>query len=300
MKNMDIMFRPPYEARSYLLLVTSGCSHNVCRFCSMYTHVPFEEAPPDLVEKQLMYAKRYHPDVTRLFLVNGDPFTLSADKLLRIADLIHAYLPEAKEIATYAQIRNIASKTDDELRALAQAGFTDLNIGLESGMDDVLSYMRKGYDSEEAVRQMTRLNEAGLPFTVNVIFGAAGAGRGVMHGEETAKVLNRVQPGLVFTNTIHASEGSDLYEDMKAGLFTEPDFAEYIREEERFLETLEMEDSVYFGMHPANILQLMGHLPDDKEKLLKRLRSERDAADASLLSERPLRFGNEGMICNWN
>ena len=45
--------RPANERRSIFLQVTSGCHHNACRFCTMYKDVPFEEAPLDLVEKQL-------------------------------------------------------------------------------------------------------------------------------------------------------------------------------------------------------------------------------------------------------
>ena len=37
--------RPPYEAGSCFLQVTSGCSHNKCRFCTFYKEAPFSVSP---------------------------------------------------------------------------------------------------------------------------------------------------------------------------------------------------------------------------------------------------------------
>ena len=47
------------------------------------------------------------PNVTRVFLENGDPFALSADRLEAIAVMIHEYLPKVETIAMYASIKNV-------------------------------------------------------------------------------------------------------------------------------------------------------------------------------------------------
>ena len=40
-----LVFRPPSEARSFILRVTIGCSHNACTFCTMYKDSRFRIRP---------------------------------------------------------------------------------------------------------------------------------------------------------------------------------------------------------------------------------------------------------------
>ena len=44
------VFRPPSEARSFILRVTIGCSHNTCRFCNMYKASKFRIRPLEEIE----------------------------------------------------------------------------------------------------------------------------------------------------------------------------------------------------------------------------------------------------------
>lgn len=45
-----LVFRPPSEARSFILRVTIGCSHNTCRFCDMYKASKFRIRPMEEIE----------------------------------------------------------------------------------------------------------------------------------------------------------------------------------------------------------------------------------------------------------
>ena len=206
----DIMYRPPFEAGSFLLEVTKGCSHNQCSFCTMYRDVPFRLLSMEDVETQIRDASVYATLINRVFLENGDAFVLSADKLKEIAELIHSYLPRVGTIAMYASIKNIRGKTDEELKTLRQMGINELNIGVESGLDEALEYMNKGYTSDEASYQLNRLKKAGIDYGANIIFGCAGPNLRKENAIATAKLLNETKPYLIFTGTFHADPGCPL------------------------------------------------------------------------------------------
>lgn len=294
MKYTGVVYRPPFEANSLLLEVTTGCSHNKCSFCYMYPDIPFTVRPMEQIEEDLTEAAQKWPDVQRVFLEHGDPFVLSAEKLTQIAEAIHRKLPKVETIAMYASIPNIRNKTDAELRRLRDCGINWLDIGVESGLDEALALMNKGYTSEEALRQLLRLNKAGMDYTINVILGCGGAGLWRENAEATAKLLNAVQPPVVFIGTLHAEPGSTLYNDMKTGAFQECTFGQLLDEQELLIRRLALQDTYYFGSHPSNILPMQARLPQHKQEMLEAVGQMREHLGARL-DQYPTR-GGEGSI----
>ena len=290
----DPVYRPPFEARSLLLQVTRGCSHNRCSFCTMYRNVPFAVESFVNIEESLAEAREYVPNITRVFLENGDPFVLEAERLLVIAERIHKYLPKVETIAMYASVKNIMNKTDAQLKALRQAGINELNVGVESGLDRTLSLMQKGYTADQALRELTRLREADMDYGANIILGAAGSGHWEENAAATAALLNQTTPYLIFTGTIHADPGCPLYGDIKNGQFAENTIEEYLNEEDRLLELLQLDPCYYFGLHPSNIVPMHGFLPKDRERMREEIADFRQRHQA-ILVERPVR-GNEGAV----
>ena len=291
-----MVYRPPYEANSLLLQVTQGCSHNKCTFCYMYPDVRFSVCPMELVEADIKEAARCCPDAERVFLEHGDAFVLSANRLIQIADAIHANLPNVKTIAMYASIRNIRSKTDEDLRRLHACGIGGLSIGVESGLDAALEYMDKGHTAEEAREQLLRLADAGIEYSFNAILGCGGAELWRENADATAALLNAVQPRLLFLGTLHAQPGCKLYGDMKKGIFKECTYGQLLDEQERLISGLELTDTIYFGLHPSNIVPMQAHLPEHRQEMVKAVRKKREQL-CRCLDAYPER-GGEGSILN--
>ena len=291
-----IVYRPPYEADSFLLQVTRGCSHNRCTFCSMYSGVPFAVCPMEEVEADLEEGARYCPDVTRVFLEHGDAFVLSSDRLLAIAEVVHRKLPKVETIAMYASIQNIRTKTDAELRELRASGIHGLDIGVESGLDAALTYMNKGHTAKEAREQLLRLTEAGMDYSFNAILGCGGAELWQENADATADLINAVQPHLLFIGSLHAEPGCRLFQDMKDGVFHECTIGQLLDEQERLIRRLDLRNTYYFGSHPSNLVPMQGRLPEQKQDMIDVIRETREALRTQL-DTFPLR-GGEGAVLN--
>ena len=294
------IYRPPFESGSLLLQVTQGCSHNQCNFCTMYRNVTFRMEPIEQIAADLEEAKEYCPDIDRVFLLSGDAFCLSGFRLQAIAKLIREKLPKVETIVMYASVKNIMTKTNAELRELRRLGINQLNVGLESGHDKTLAAMNKGVSAQETLTQLLRLKDAGIQYGANIIFGLAGREYSREHAIETAEILNKTSPYLIFTGTIHASPGCPLYEQMQSGQFQELTIGEYLEEEELFLQHLDVDQCFLFGLHPSNVIRLQGWLSRDKEKLLGFVEDHRRQLSREQLRSIPVRKGEGGIVYEEN
>lgn len=298
MKYTGTTWRPPFEANSLLLQVTAGCSHNKCRFCSMYKDVEFAVESLSQIETDLKEARKTYFRVDRVFLVNADPFCLSGKKLKAIAEKILEILPEVESIGMYASILNIAGKSDEELSELSRLRISGLNVGLESGLPEVLDDMGKGFTLNEAEYQLERLNRAGIFFSVNIIIGGAGHSRYRENAIASARVLNNVHPTLIFIAALHLEHDCSLRRDLLKGRFRENTLGETLEEELLFLKHLKLQGTWFFGLHPSNAIPVTGRLQEDKEQMITKLTNGLKMISPDDLSTPYTRLvqGNEGAV----
>ncbi|MDO4343766.1 MAG: radical SAM protein [Eubacteriales bacterium] len=283
------IWRPPYEADSLLLEVTAGCTHHKCKFCTLYSDLPFkfrmspmENIESDLLEAQVLrtnpgsrmltrlQGKEDPKPIQRVFLTGANPFVLKTEKLLEIAALIHKYFPSVGSIGCFARITDSVNKTDKDLIQLRQAGYNGLTIGVETGDDTALAFMRKGYTSKDILTQCKRLEQADIAYGFFYLTGISGKGCGEAGAKASATIFNQLHPFLIGPNMLTIYPESDLYREIQSGNWQEESELEKYRELRTLAKHLNI--STYFAaMGASNAFQLGGHLPEDKPQLLKTL-----------------------------
>ncbi|MDE6828677.1 MAG: radical SAM protein [Alistipes sp.] len=264
------VWRPPYEAHSVLLQATVGCTHHACKFCSLYGDLRFRLSPPEEIEADLRLIARCQPRARRLFLVGANPFVLSFNRLVTLADRIRDFLPRVRTIGMFARVTDIAAKSDAELRELRARGITGLSIGTETGDEPSLAFMHKGHTAADTLTQCRRLDEAGIEYYFTYMTGLAGAGNGQRAAEATAALFNRLHPYIIGIVSLTLFPEAPLAADVAAGRFVEAGERERLEELRTFIAALTV-PATLMGHTVSNTVPLLGRLPEDRARLLSEL-----------------------------
>jgi len=275
------IYRPPSEARSILLQVTTGCSHNKCRFCGAYKDKTFRIKTDEIILQDLQYAARYFSDNQRLFLCDGDALIIGQEKLVWLLHAVKEHLPNVQRVGSYASTKCIARKTAEELVELKSLGLSVIHLGLESGDDVTLEAMNKWGNAEECITAGKKVREAGINLFVTVILGLAGPQRSAIHAEKTGEALTRMNPSLVGALSIMPVPGTPLFEKMNTGNFTLMNPRDILSELRLMLAHTELHPGLFYANHASNYLPLRVRMPHDKTTALAMI-------DSALRGEIPL------------
>ena len=261
------VWRPPYEASSQLLQITSGCTWHKCKFCSLYHGTPFRMSPLSEVEKDLKVIRQWQPRARRVYLTGANPFALSYSRLMDVALLLRKYLPHMVSFGMFARVTDIAPKSVEELKNLRHMKLDSINIGIETAHDETLTRMNKGYRASDILEQLSKLDEAGIRYNVFYLNGLGGKGKGVESAVATADVLNRLHPCIINIVSLTIFPESQLYQEVVDGSYEEEPEIERLIEIRTLIDRLKIKVNL-LGHHVSNTVPVTGALPYDKAVLL--------------------------------
>ncbi len=276
--------RPPDEAGSLLIRTTRGCPWNRCHFCTLFKGERFSIRPVDDIKKDISTAQQHYEGASfeTCFLQDGDSFAMKTKNLIEVLNTLKQTFPSLKKISSYGRAQTMLRKSESEIQEINDAGLNMLYCGIESGSDRVLEKVQKGVTSESIVQSAQRAQQAGMSLMVFVILGLGGKELSQNHIEETANVINRINPDTIRMMSLAVKKETELMKLIENGSFSMLSETEMIAEQRGLIERLDGIHSRYGNYHGINLLtELVGVLPDDKSKLLSLIDRFLSLPDAS-------------------
>lgn len=273
MRYEGTVYRPPSEAGSLIIQLTIGCARNTCTFCAMYKDKNFRIRPLEEVVEDLYMAREYYSriKVKRVFLADGDALIVKTKDLLYILEKVKEIFPECERISMYGAPKDILGKTPEELKTLKEAGLDMIYMGIESGDDEVLTFVKKGATQAEMIEAGKKIKDAGMILSVTLISGLGGRRFLKEHAVNSAKVISAIKPEYVGFLTLLVEEGTPMYDQLKNGEIELLKPQEVLEEMKLFISNVDSEGTVFRANHASNYIPLGGTFNHDKEVLLAQI-----------------------------
>jgi radical SAM superfamily enzyme YgiQ (UPF0313 family) len=257
------LFRPPSEAHSLIFQLTVGCSQNNCTFCSMYKMKTFTlRKVADVAAEIALIPAPHRARVQRVFLADGDALVYPQAGLVAILDLLAENFPALTRVSAYASPNSLTTKSVAELRLLREKKLRILYFGLESGDDETLQLVNKGFTSAQMLAECEKAKAAQIKLSVTAILGLAGRKRTQEHALATAAWVNALAPEYFSLLTMfrrHNEKHFELIDQLSNG--------EVIEEAVEIVRRLNPHKTILRSNHVSNILNLAGSYPKDREQI---------------------------------
>ncbi|MDY6931295.1 MAG: radical SAM protein [Halobacteriota archaeon] len=154
-----------------------------------------------------------------VFLQDANSLIMRTPQLVEVIRYLKETFPSIERITSYARSQTLAKKSIEELTDLKVAGLTRVHVGLETGDDELLEFIKKGVSSEEQILGGRKTKEAGIELSEYVMPGLGGKTMSEQHARNTARVLNEIDPDYIRLRTYIPNPLTPLFKEMSSGNF---------------------------------------------------------------------------------
>lgn len=189
---------PPDQYLALVVQATEGCSYNRCTFCDFYRDRPFRiKAPAELREHLRAVAAFFGPGISlrkSLFLADANALVAPMARIRDWLAVIHAARSAGElpggGIYSFIDAFDVHRKSVADWQELRGRGLQRVYIGMESGDDALLRFLRKPGNVGDVIEAVAALKAAGLAVSVIIMTGIGGAQYAAGHVEHTIAALN--------------------------------------------------------------------------------------------------------------
>jgi radical SAM superfamily enzyme len=206
---------------------------------------------------------------SQVFLQDANSLIAKTAELVEVLKYLKEKFPSIQRITSYARARTLAKKSVEELKELRQAGLSRIHIGMETGYDPLLQYMKKGVTAKEQIQGGRNVVESGISLSEYIMPGLGGDRWWQEHAVESARVLNQINPDFIRLRTLYVRKDMPLFSRVEKGEFLRPSDDRIVSEIRLFIATLDGIRSRVISDHILNLLEeVQGKLPEEKEKMI--------------------------------
>ncbi len=202
---------PPDQYAAFVLQATEGCSFNTCSFCNLYRGFRFRVRSTGEFEAHLKAALAFHGEGLRrrntIFLGQANAIAAPQARLESFLQTInnHVELPHTEGFtkASWAEGHRLRflgigsfldgftglKKTPDDYGRLRRLGLNRVTLGVESGSDALLKWLKKPATTEEMRQTLSVLRRAGIRCDIILLVGAGGSRRAEDHARSSLEFL---------------------------------------------------------------------------------------------------------------
>jgi len=213
---------PPDQYMAVVLQATEGCAFNTCTFCDFYKSRPFRIKKPDEFSEHLLAVREFLGRGLSLrrtiFLGDANALVTPMNRLVPMFEAVHRVYDVQGLGGIYAFLDGFSGekKSARDYHMLSEMGLERVYVGLESGNQELLNFLKKPGKAADAVKAVRAMKAGGVAVGVIVLLGAGGHTYSRAHVRDTIAAINAMELDLndiVYFSELVETEGKAYVRD---------------------------------------------------------------------------------------
>ena len=180
------------------------------------------------------------------FLQDANSMIMRPPEFIEVLKHLRRTLNTLTRVTSYTRSKTLAQRKLEDLIAIRKAGLDRIHVGLETGDDELLKIVRKGVTSAEQIEGGRKAMAAGFQLSEYWMPDLGGRERWRQHAENTARVLNEINPHYIRSRPFVPRQGTEIFEDYEQGRLHISSPHERLQELNVMIENLQVTSRVCF------------------------------------------------------
>ena len=192
-----------------------------CRYCDFVSYSGCESLFDDYIDALLNEAKKYtHITFDTVFIGGGTPTILSKEQLYKLLSGIKNIL-NIKKNAEFSIEANPKTLTAEKLAVLSENGVNRISIGVQSFLDNELSFLGRVHSSDDAVKTIELTKHFFDNINIDIMLNLPNQTSDIVL--TTLKKAVSLSPTHISCYSLILEEGTELFSEYEKGAFLVPD-----------------------------------------------------------------------------